>query len=97
MAPGQQARDFVLGRRRGGGEPLVAGAPAAHSGIFNVGSGRAQPFNDVALAMLNSLPAVRKASGAVGVERAAVPPQLQLRYTAFPEALQGQIPVPHPG
>ena len=53
------------------------------SGIFNCGSGRAQPFNDVALTVVNSL---------TGVERTleeAVDAGL-IEYIAFPEALKGK-------
>ena len=51
--PGQQARDFVFV------DDVVAVnlwflQHPDRSGIFNLGSGRAQPFNDVALAMVNA-------------------------------------------
>lgn len=56
------------------------------SGIFNVGSGRAEPFNAVAVTMLN---ACRSAQGAAPLGLSALVAAGQLRYTAFPEALQG--------
>lgn len=56
------------------------------SGIFNVGSGRAEPFNAVAAAMLN---ACRSAQGETPLGLSALVAAGQLRYTAFPEALRG--------
>lgn len=57
------------------------------SGIFNLGSGRAQPFNDVALAVINSLRA----------QRDEMPLSLQqavelglLEYVEFPDNLRGK-------
>jgi ADP-L-glycero-D-manno-heptose 6-epimerase len=85
-APGTQSRDFVF----------VADVIAVNlwflqhpqcSGIFNLGTGRAQPFNDVALAVVN------------GCRRAAGQPPLtleqqlsggQIAYIPFPEALVGK-------
>jgi ADP-L-glycero-D-manno-heptose 6-epimerase len=57
------------------------------SGIFNLGTGRAQPFNDVAMAVIN------------GCRRARGEPELTLQqqldgglvsYVPFPEALKGK-------
>ncbi|HEX5683214.1 MAG TPA: ADP-glyceromanno-heptose 6-epimerase [Ideonella sp.] len=56
------------------------------SGVFNVGSGRAEPFNAVAASMLNSC------RGARGDEPLALSKLVdagQLRYTPFPDALRG--------
>ena len=55
------------------------------SGIFNLGSGRAQPFNDVALSVVNSL---RTDPSALDLD-AAVQAGL-IEYIAFPEALRGK-------
>ena len=55
------------------------------SGIFNLGSGRAQPFNDVALSVVNSL---RTGPSALDLD-AAVQAGL-IEYIAFPEALRGK-------
>jgi ADP-L-glycero-D-manno-heptose 6-epimerase len=57
------------------------------SGIFNLGTGRAQPFNDVALAVVNSLRASQNASllcleDAVGGG--------MIDYVGFPDALIGK-------
>jgi len=57
------------------------------SGIFNLGTGRAQSFNDVAVASVN---ACRVASGQ---ERLTLPQLVEqgiLSYIDFPEALKGK-------
>ena len=54
------------------------------SGIFNLGTGRAQPFNDVALAVLDAL-------HPGGVQDAATAVDLGLLdYIPFPDALRGK-------
>jgi ADP-L-glycero-D-manno-heptose 6-epimerase len=57
------------------------------SGIFNVGSGRAQTFNDVALATINTCRAAANQKP-VGLEEARS--QGLIRYAPFPEALKGK-------
>jgi len=57
------------------------------SGVFNLGTGRAQPFNDVALAVVNTIEA--KSGGARLTLREAVARGL-IEYVAFPEALKGK-------
>ena len=57
------------------------------SGVFNCGTGRAQPFNDVALAVVNAMQsksAPNKLTLAQAVERGLI------EYVAFPEALKGK-------
>ena len=56
---------------------------AGVSGIFNCGTGRAQPFNDVALTVVNSL------SGKEHTLEEAVSAGL-IEYIDFPEALKGK-------
>ncbi len=56
---------------------------AGKSGIFNCGSGRAQPFNDVTLTVVNSL------SGTDYTLEEAVSKGL-IEYIPFPEALKGK-------
>jgi ADP-L-glycero-D-manno-heptose 6-epimerase len=57
------------------------------SGIFNLGTGRAQPFNDVAVAVINGLRPDRDQPGFdVGT---AVANGL-IEYTPFPDALRGK-------
>jgi ADP-L-glycero-D-manno-heptose 6-epimerase len=57
------------------------------SGIYNVGTGRAQAFNDVALAVVNTMRAERK-EPAIGLAQAARIGAIE--YVAFPEALRGK-------
>ena len=84
--PGQQARDFVF----------VDDVVAVNlwflqhrecSGIFNLGSGRAQPFNDVALALVN---AVRARRGQATLTLPAMVQQGLIEYIDFPEDLAGK-------
>ena len=56
-------------------------------GIFNVGSGRAQPFNDVAVASVN---ACRRHEGQAPLTLDEMVAQGILEYTPFPEALKGK-------
>ena len=57
------------------------------SGIFNVGTGRAQSFNDVAVATVN---ACRRAKGETELSLEALLQQGILEYIDFPEALKGK-------
>jgi ADP-L-glycero-D-manno-heptose 6-epimerase len=57
------------------------------SGIFNVGTGRAQSFNDVAEAVINTC---RKAAGQPALSRAELLTDGAIQYIAFPEALRGK-------
>ena len=57
------------------------------SGIFNLGSGRAQSFNDVAVAAVNGC---RKAKGDAPLTLVELRAQGLLEYIAFPEALKGK-------
>lgn len=85
-APGQQARDFVFV------DDVVAVnlwflEHPRHSGIFNLGTGRAQPFNDVALAVVN---AARERAGDAALPLDELVRQGVIEYIAFPEALVGK-------
>ena len=83
---GEQMRDFVFV------DDVVAvnlwffDHPQAH-GLFNLGSGRAQPFNDVALAVVNTH---RQAQGqsALGLKEAVQAGLIE--YIDFPAALIGK-------
>jgi ADP-L-glycero-D-manno-heptose 6-epimerase len=83
---GKQARDFVFV------DDVVAvnlwffAHPEA-SGIFNLGSGRAQPFNDVAAAVVNTSRAQR---GETALPLAALVATGQVEYIEFPPALVGK-------
>jgi ADP-L-glycero-D-manno-heptose 6-epimerase len=57
------------------------------SGIFNCGTGRAQPFNDVAAAVVNSL---RAEQGDAPLSLADLVDQRLLRYIPFPDDLKGR-------
>jgi len=57
------------------------------SGIYNVGTGRAQSFNDVAVATVN---ACRAAQGAAPLGLAELRASGVIEYIAFPEALKGK-------
>jgi ADP-L-glycero-D-manno-heptose 6-epimerase len=57
------------------------------SGIFNVGTGRAQSFNDVALTVINTCRAV-DGQGPLSLDEAVTAGVLQ--YAPFPEALRGK-------
>lgn len=57
------------------------------SGIFNCGTGRAQPFNDVAASVVNAL---RAESGETALPLAALVEQGLLRYIPFPDDLKGR-------
>jgi ADP-L-glycero-D-manno-heptose 6-epimerase len=86
FGPGQQSRDFVFI------EDVVAVnlwflQHPERNGIFNLGTGRAQPFNDVAHAVINSCRAHR------GEEALSLEQQISqglIHYVEFPEALVGR-------
>ena len=85
--PGGQMRDFVS----------VADVVAVNlwfldhpgqSGLFNLGTGRAQPFNDVALAVINTLQQLKGQTPPVSLEQAVSLDLLD--YVDFPSALVGK-------
>ncbi len=85
-APGQQSRDFVFV------DDVVAVnlwflQHPQKSGIFNLGTGQAQPFNDVAVAAVN---AARGLKGEPALPLAALVQQGLIEYIAFPETLVGK-------
>jgi ADP-L-glycero-D-manno-heptose 6-epimerase len=57
------------------------------SGIFNLGTGHAQSFNDVAVAVVNTL---RAEAGAAALTLEQMQQQQLLRYIPFPEQLKGK-------
>jgi len=57
------------------------------SGIYNVGTGRAQPFNDVAVAVVN---AVRRARGEAEADLDELVRTGTIEYIPFPEDLKGK-------
>jgi ADP-L-glycero-D-manno-heptose 6-epimerase len=85
-AAGAQSRDFVFV------DDVVAVnlwflEQPTKSGIFNLGSGRAQAFNDVALASVN---ACRALAGEPALPLADLVQQGLVEYIAFPQALVGK-------
>ena len=84
--PGGQTRDFIHV------DDVVAANlhfldHPEQSGIFNIGTGRAQPFNDVASSVVNTL---RELRGESPLSLEALIEQGLLRYIDFPEALKGK-------
>jgi len=57
------------------------------SGIFNLGTGRAQPFNDVALSVVN---AMRAKKGDAILDLAGAAQAGLIEYVPFPDALRGK-------
>lgn len=85
-AAGEQTRDFVSV------EDLVKVKLHFYdhpekSGIFNLGTGRAQPFNDIAVAVVNTL---RAREGKPALALAELVAQGLIEYVAFPDALRGK-------
>ena len=83
---GAQMRDFVFV------DDVVAvnlwffDHPGA-SGIFNLGSGKAQPFNDVASSVVNTLRGIK---GEAALDLATIANQGLVEYVPFPDALRGK-------
>ena len=59
----------------------------AESGIFNLGSGRAQAFNDVASSVVNAMRALKEESA---LPLATIAERGLVEYVAFPDALRGK-------
>jgi ADP-L-glycero-D-manno-heptose 6-epimerase len=57
------------------------------SGIFNIGTGRSQPFNDMAVATVN---AIRARDGKPSQDLAGLQRDGVIEYIAFPDALKGK-------
>ncbi len=64
------------------------------SGVFNLGTGRAQSFNEVAHATVNACRALR-GEGALSLEQLVAKKLIQ--YVEFPAGAGRQVPVPHAG
>jgi len=84
--PGSQMRDFVFI------DDVVAVNlwfydHPGFSGIFNLGTGRAQPFNDVASSLVNSL---RQLEGKPALSLEELSAQQLIEYINFPDALRGK-------
>ncbi len=82
---GEQRRDFIHVDDAVAVNLFFADRPA--SGLYNVGTGRAQPFNDVALAVVNAL---RARDGEAPLSLAEATGRGLIEYVPFPEALRGK-------
>ena len=82
--PGQQKRDFVFIDDVVAVNLWFLDHPD-RSGIFNLGTGRAQPFNDVATAVVNAL-----RPGQPALDTAGAAGQGLIEYMPFPDALRGR-------
>ena len=92
--PGAQMRDFVYIDDVVAVNLWFLDHPQ-HSGIFNLGTGRAQPFNDVALAVVNAASpsagyAASPSSGAPALNLAQAAATGLIEYVPFPDALRGK-------
>ena len=83
---GQQSRDFVFVDDVVAVNLWFLQNPGA-SGVFNLGTGQAQPFNDVAVATVN---AARALQGEAALPLAELVSHGLIEYIAFPEALVGK-------
>ena len=84
--PGQQSRDFVFVDDVVAVNLWFLQHPEV-SGIYNLGTGRAQPFNDVAHATVNAARALR---GEAALPLEALAAAGQVAYIPFPDALVGK-------
>jgi ADP-L-glycero-D-manno-heptose 6-epimerase len=84
--PGEQSRDFVSVEDVVKVNLYVLDHPEI-SGIFNLGSGRAQPFNDVAHAVANAMRKLDKVKPATLQELVK---EKAIEYIPFPDALRGK-------
>ena len=85
-APGEQSRDFVFVDDVVAVNLWFLQHPEA-SGVYNLGTGRAQPFNDVALATVNAARALR---GEAALPLDELVRRGLVEYVEFPAALVGK-------
>ncbi|MHB8535691.1 MAG: ADP-glyceromanno-heptose 6-epimerase [Sulfuricaulis sp.] len=83
---GEQRRDFISVEDVASVNLFFLDHPRK-SGIFNVGTGRAQTFNDVATGVINGF---RRLSGKSPAGIQALQKEGQVTYINFPEALKGK-------
>jgi ADP-L-glycero-D-manno-heptose 6-epimerase len=84
-ANGEQRRDFIHVDDVAAVNLFFWDKPT--TGIYNLGTGRAQSFNDVALTVVNTL---REASGHAPLPLDQAVAQKLIEYIPFPEALRGK-------
>ena len=85
-ADGEQVRDFISVEDVVKANMYFLEHPG-QSGIFNLGTGKAQSFNDVAVAVVNTL---RKADGKSSLSLAQLRQQNLISYIPFPTQLRGK-------
>jgi len=85
-ANGQQLRDFISVEDVVALNLFLLDHPEV-SGIFNVGTGRCQSFNDVAVAVVNRC---REQAGEAPLSLTELQQQGIIRYIAFPDTLRGK-------
>ncbi|BDB23425.1 ADP-glyceromanno-heptose 6-epimerase [Cupriavidus sp. P-10] len=84
--PGMQSRDFISVEDVVKVNLFFLGHPEK-SGIFNLGTGRAQPFNDIAVTVVNTL---REAEGRQRLSLEELVQEGLVEYVKFPDALRGK-------
>ncbi|HLF22698.1 MAG TPA: ADP-glyceromanno-heptose 6-epimerase, partial [Burkholderiales bacterium] len=85
-AAGEQRRDFVSVEDVVAVNLYFLDHPKK-SGVYNVGTGRSQPFNDVAVAVIN---AFRRRAGETPINIAEARARGAIEYIPFPESLIGK-------
>lgn len=85
-AAGEQTRDFVSVEDVVKVNLFFFDRPEK-SGIFNLGTGRAQPFNDIAVTVANTL---RELDGEPALSLAELVQEGTIEYIPFPDALRGK-------
>ena len=86
FAAGEQSRDFVSIEYVVNVNLFFLERPEL-SGIFNLGTGRSQPFNDVARAVVNTC---RVAEGKPALSLGQLIDERLIEYVEFPDALKGK-------
>ncbi|MBF6988850.1 ADP-glyceromanno-heptose 6-epimerase [Cupriavidus sp. IK-TO18] len=84
--PGMQSRDFISVEDVVKVNLYFLDHPEK-SGIFNLGTGRAQPFNDIAVTVVNTL---REAEGKPSLSLEELVQEGLVEYVKFPDALRGK-------
>ena len=85
-APGEQTREFVSVEDVAKVNLFFLDHPEK-SGIFNLGTGRAQPFNDIASTVVNTLRALDNLPPLTLAQQVE---QGLIEYVPFPDALRGK-------
>ncbi|WP_250513688.1 ADP-glyceromanno-heptose 6-epimerase [Caballeronia sp. INDeC2] len=85
-AAGEQTRDFISVEDVVKVNLFFFDHPEK-SGIFNLGTGRAQPFNDIASTVVNSM---RALDGEASLSLAELVQRGLIEYVPFPDALRGK-------